>query len=446
MVPDVTMVRSDPTVAPNARGSAGSSVLPDDLLGSASVGSGIPGSSRSRARGRLGTPGRMRLHGVLVALVCLGFGIVGGVAATSSVGAMDRAQADTEQIVRAQAIAAELFKADAVATNAYLVAGEEKPSQRAAYDAALDAATSQLAAATAAQPADAAVLGELNARLTSYAELVEHARADNRQGLPMGQRYQQLASTQLRAEALPLATAVVEANAKRLGASGGGEIGWPAVQATIQAVALLLTLLALGSLWVWLASRTRRRLSREIATACAIVLLSGVVGLGVQLATVARMHDFSSGVIRRAMLAAEARTSAYDARAAESLALIARGSGAGYEAAFSDSVDEVRHAQAELEVSRDPLVAYLARHAQIRSLDVDRGDWKAAVALAVDPSGFAPLERQLNEQNSHEVAQATDSLRSHGALQHLRWLLPLCGLAAAMLVLRGTELRAADYR
>ena len=51
--------------------------------------------------------------------------------------ALDRAEDDTEQLVRVQKIQTNLLRADATATNAFLVGGLEPPAQRAAYDEAL---------------------------------------------------------------------------------------------------------------------------------------------------------------------------------------------------------------------------------------------------------------------------------------------------------------------
>lgn len=418
----------------------GSAVPLDGVLGD-----GVPLPDRLDWLG--GTPGRLRIFGGVVALICLLGGIAGGIAAGSSSDAITRARMHTEQIVRVQAIAADLLKADLSATNVFLTAGEEEPAQRAAYDQALMNVTGRITQAGAAQPADAEAMSRLSGQVVLYAELVEHARADNAQGLTVGQRYQQLASTALRSDALPLATAVVEANSARLGASSGaGEIGWPAVQASIQTAAMLVAVLALAGLSWWLARRTRRRLNPALLAAAALVLASGLLGVGVQLHTVSRMDDFANGVMRRAMISADARTRVYDARAAENLALIARRSGTGDEEAFARATEQVRQAQRELGASTAELDRYVARHAEITAADVDRGEWQAAVALAVAPEGFVELETQLSEQSAVEAAAATESLRSAGLLPALRWLLPLAGVMAAMLVWRGVGQPAAEFR
>ena len=160
---------------------------------------------------------------------------------------------DTEQLIRAQSIKTDLLRADAIATNAFLVGGLESSTQRAAYDAALTSVTEQIAAAAEAQPADQAVLARLNTAVLDYASTMELARANNRQGLPVGSAYLRQASSDLRSTVLPLTDALVNANADRAVSSMGSQHPW---------VLAVLGLLALAGLLVanrWIARRFRRR-------------------------------------------------------------------------------------------------------------------------------------------------------------------------------------------
>ena len=108
-----------------------------------------------------------------------------------------------------QTIETDLLVADANATNTFLVGGLESPQRRAAYDAALAEVAGLVSQAAQAQPADADALAALNAHVLDYAGLVEAARANNRQGLPVGAQYLRQASNGLRADALPVADALV---------------------------------------------------------------------------------------------------------------------------------------------------------------------------------------------------------------------------------------------
>lgn len=395
----------------------------------------------------LGTPGRLRVLGLLAAIVSLACGVLSGLAAASSAGALARAQADTEQVVRAQSITSNLLRADATATNAYLVGGTEPPTQRRVYDTAIADAAADITGAAAAQPADAKAMQRLAQQLQTYSALVEHARADNRQGLPIGQRYQQIASTGLRADALPLASAVIEANRARLGGDGRGELGWPRYQAGVQAALLVLGVGALLALSWWLARRSHRRFNPPIVAAGGLLLAGSLLGVAAQTATLMRVDAFERGALARTMALAQARTELYDARANESLALIARGSGQGYENAWSAAATDVEQALRGLDVDTGPLQAYRANQDTIRSLEKS-GNWEGAVARSIDPqaSGFAAVEQQLTRLTEQESARATADLGSRWPLVTLQWALPVVGVLAALGTIRGIEQRLAEYR
>ena len=125
------------------------------------------------------------------------------------------------QLVRVQKIQTNLLSADATATNAFLVGGLEPARQRAAYDQAMRATSGLIAEAARAQPADAEALAALNQQVLSYAASIEQARANNRQGFPVGAQYLRTASTQLRVDALPLLDNLVSANARARGVACG---------------------------------------------------------------------------------------------------------------------------------------------------------------------------------------------------------------------------------
>ena len=113
-------------------------------------------------------------------------------------------EASARQLIRVQKIQTDLLTADATATNAFLIGGLERPAQRATYDQAITEASALIAEA-ARQPADGAALAALNDEIV-HAGTVEQARANNRQGLPVGAQYMRIASTELRTVALPIAT------------------------------------------------------------------------------------------------------------------------------------------------------------------------------------------------------------------------------------------------
>src|SRR3954465_3509272 len=95
-------------------------------------------------------------------------------------------------------------------------AGWSRPPQRQHFTDSVSAASRLIAEAAKAQPADAEALGALNTTLLTYQGLIEKARANNRQGLPVGAQYLKDASAGLRTDALPLVSALVVANEARV--------------------------------------------------------------------------------------------------------------------------------------------------------------------------------------------------------------------------------------
>ena len=131
-----------------------------------------------------GTPGRLRAVGIISVVATLLFALAAGQAFRSADGALARAAANSDQLVRIQAIQTDVVQADADATNAFLVGGLEPAAQREDYTAAISSASQLVAEAAQHQPADGNALGALNQSLVAYTSQVEQARANNRQALP----------------------------------------------------------------------------------------------------------------------------------------------------------------------------------------------------------------------------------------------------------------------
>lgn len=382
---------------------------------------------------------RWQLIGMSVAIL---FGLLSALVQFGAWQSDGRAADDTEQLVRVQEIQSSLLRADALATNAFLVGGLEEPEQRKEYDDALESVLRQIANAAEAQPADREVLATLNVDVTDYATAVAQARDNNRQGFPIGAEYLSGASTALRADALPILDALVEANTDRAeGAMAGQHPFW----------LLVLGLVALGAL-IWLnrelANHFRRRINKGIAIAAAIVLVVTIVT-----ALSALLRDNSNDSLREGELAtavseANARTAANDAKANESLRLIKRGSGEGFEDKWVVSAKEVeKFASRETRSTWD---AYVAQHDEIVELD-RAGKWDEAVDIATKKVGgstealdaFDQLSQQIVTENG---AQATDDLRSGRIVALvLSGLTLLLGVAAAVAVSRGIGERRREF-
>ncbi len=322
------------------------------------------------------TPRRLRRLGTALVVLGVVFGVLAALTFVLMVTALGRASASTAQLIRVQQIQTNLLAADATATNAFLVGGLEPPAQRQAYDDAINAATTGITEAAEAEPADEQALSRLNEELVAYVALIEDARANNRQGFPVGAQYQRTASATLRADALPLLDNLVTANAQRAESQMGV---WPIA---ILAVAGLGALAALVLAQVWLARRFRRRVNPGVVAATVVVLVTWVIGLIAVGATGAAVNGIKDGSFADVNAVATARIQGFNAKSNESLTLIARGSGAAFEKAWTESAAQVTTSLADSSPPlRTPWDAYAAVHRQIRTLD-DSGQWDQAVRLA----------------------------------------------------------------
>ena len=456
-----------PTTAATAARVSTAPVPGDRAVPSPASGSGPPSGPLSGLAARFSTllvrlraslqetPGRMRGLAALGVVVSLAFGLAGGQAFRSASGALERAGANTDQLVRIQAIQTNLAQADADATNGFLVGGLEPPAQRADYLRAVGSATQLIAEAAQHQPADGRALGALNQTLVAYASEIERARANNRQALPVGAQYLRDASANLRAQARPILKNLVDANNERVAA----EFDRAGRAALWLVIAGLLALVVLGFELVWLARRTRRYLNLPLAVGAAVVLVTLVAGV-VGLAAVARTVDtVRTGAYAATLSTAKARIAAFDAKSNESLTLIARGSGTAFEKAWQVSDAAVRTELSHLAgnpvstgLGALPWPKYEGVHRQIRALD-DAGNWEDAVQLATGTGSgagngsFALFDTASARQLSSLNADAASSLdRAGGWLPVGGALGVLAGLLAAACAWRGFSLRLEEYR
>ncbi|WBQ06534.1 hypothetical protein [Kribbella sp. CA-293567] len=399
-----------------------------------------------------GTPGRMRALLIIAAVVSVVFGLTAAQGFNQSDGALSRAEANTAQLVRIQAIHTNLVSANADATNAFLVGGLEPPAQRQHFTDSLNTAAKLIAEAATAQPADQQALGALNVTLLTYQGLIEQARANNRQGLPLGSQYLKDASATLQQDSLPVLSELVKANQARVDSEFDGidRGGIWLVAGSLLALAALV-----ASLW-WLAQRTHRYLNVPIAAAAVVVLLTLVIGGG-SLAGASNSAKETRDISYADTLAlSQARIAAYDAKSNESLTLIARGSGTAFEEAWKKSaatVDEqlLRGGSTSPAVERQ-WKAYKAAHEKIRGLD-DKGNWDGAVDLAIGTgrstsnAAFAAFDKS----SADRLANLSDATQSEldaagGSLGVLGWLgLPI-GIVTALLAAWGFSQRLEEYR
>jgi len=418
------------------------------------------------------TPGRLRLAAVLLVLGAIVFGALAASAVSARRQAAHSVATDTEPLlVTAEGLYASLSDADATAATTFLTGGLEAPARRERYAGDLRAASGQLAALARQAGVSAqtrAAVGMLATQLPVYSGLVETARANNRQGFPIGAAYLRQASTLMREQLLPAAGRLYEVEARRLNGDYRSGVSAGTLFGVIAVVCAMLGLLA--AIQLGLVRLTHRVFNVAIAVATALVLGLGVwmiVGLiGEQNALSRAQHTGSDGV----QVLSAARILALRAQGDEGLALVARGGG---EASLMDFEAVTRRLGSSgepasllgeaAEIARrsgsaaaiDELSAtfgqYVAVHRRVVALETN-GRFNDAVSLAVGSGEKevslsdtlnSDLERQIAAAQRSFASAASDATSALGGL----WLaIPLLSVLFAALALYGLLQRLEEYR
>lgn len=427
-----------------------------------------PGRRFDRALAALRyTPGQLRgVLAVLTALV-LGAGITG---MTSILAKSAVIEETTSQSGRLSVAALQLYQAlsqaDATAASSYLSAGTPSEEMNLTYRESMRDATVALttAAGEVETAEDAQLVAELNARLPVYTGLVESARTFNRLGQPVGATYQEQASTLMREEMLPAAHQLQDNALGQLSESRSGAEAFPWAAAAL-AVAALGTLL-----WaqVWLSRKTNRVLNLGLLGAT--VLLVGFAGWLAMASLTSANHTTRSheeGAVPLELLA-QAEITAQQARAEESLLLIARGEDEGaagrYNAHMEDLIaadglfDQLEAAfgddpelAASIDTARDAAETWASGHSDVVKLATD-GSYTDAVERAVGEeddslaTSFNALNASLTaatDASAERFVEATADARR--ALSGAAAGLASLALLALIGVAVGIQMRVAEY-
>lgn len=399
-----------------------------------------------------GTPGRLRVAGIVTVVACVVFGLFAFVAATSRADALSNARAAAAQLVRVQSVRTNLVFADANLTNAFLVGGLEPPSARDAYEQGIATASTTLAEAAGYNTADAVVLGKVNDVVTRYTGLVESARANNRLGYPLGAAYLRQATNLLRTGALPLLAQLDQTEQARVDHAYSAS-----ADATAWLVAgLVIALVVLFVAQVWLSARMRRTFNLPLVTATAVVLVIGIVLAGVMAWSQGKAKDTRSGAYFATHELATGRIDAFDAKSAESLALIARGQGQAYNASFdnlsanvSAVLDDAAHrGGADEQAAQARFRDFLGVHTRVRAAD-DGGHWDDAVKLATGQANtvfqsFSDASAAALDRRSAQLRNDLSSARA--PLPAFAWIGLIAGVGAAVAAGLGVSRRLREYR
>ena len=413
------------------------------------------------------TPARLSLLRAGFIVLALVFAVVGAFGVNRRANAINEVRTASRQLLALQDIQVRIVHADSIASSSYLRSGQEDPAQRTAYlDEIAKAGDGLVAVSAAATAADLEQLSSASRLLGSYVGLVEQARANNRQGFPVGAAYQRQANG-IVSNADPDTPDIVS-SLRVVEESQRTQINHSLASAHRAGIWLHVTgwllfiALAVGSWWMW---RTFRRVvNLPIAIALLVLFLLLLIG-GVSQARAASHADDAVGTqLASADKAAQARAAAFEARSQEALTLINRGNGTANEVNWELGNDIVSREMSSGLGSDDGLTSgalsayasYGEAHVEVRALD-NAGDWDQAVAVSL---GLQATSKDINSADAFDafdkavgqIATAegsTASTRLSSAvhpLNSLRNLVFLAGLVIAVLAALGCGQRLKEYR
>ncbi|MGV9884261.1 hypothetical protein [Streptomyces sp. NPDC003006] len=352
------------------------------------------GTDRLRAAATT-EPGRLRIIGAVLALLVVAFGAVTTWQMT------DRSAAADDVLHRSQPLSADaaaiyrsLADANTAASSGFLAGGQEPATVRDRYERDIERASQKLATAASNAGSDsssATAVGKLNKLLPQYTGLIERARANNRQGLPLGGAYLRYANDKMQTQMLPAAEKLYKAENERLSSDYGKAKPYPWF-------AIALGVLALAAL-AWAQRRNYRRTNRVFnhgllaATAATTVVLLWLVA-GHTFARSGLNESYDDGV-RSLNVLNDARISSLKARGNENLTLVSRGA-------------ETTEVGGETKDKFD--VSYRAQMKQLG--DAESGLLGKAADLADDDAGGLPVDEAVKNvgvwQDRHKEARSSD--------------------------------------
>ncbi|WP_371665275.1 MULTISPECIES: hypothetical protein [unclassified Streptomyces] len=416
-------------------------------------------------------PGRLRIVGAVLALLVVAFGAV------TAFEIADRASAADDVVGRSQPLSADaaaiyrsLADADTTAASGFLAGAQEPRDVHDRYDRDIKEA-SRLLVKAAANTDTSTMSGHeittLNEELPRYTGLIERARANNRQGLPLGGAYLRYANQQMTNVLLPAAERLYAAETGRLGRDNDAARAWPFFS-------LGLGVVALAALF-WAQRRNYRRTNRVfnhgllVATAAStVVLLWLAVGH-----TVARSELHAADVNGQQSLDVlnHARIDSLKARANENLTLVARGAvltpdgkNDKYETDYTTDIkalgEELRRAGKLADDDRgsepvtkavDAVSEWQSRHRTARTAD-DSGDYEGARTQIIGPKdstgeSFERVDDALELALAHEQDEFTRAAKDgRGALGGLPTGAAALAALAAVASIVGVNRRLSEYR
>ncbi|WP_306190117.1 hypothetical protein [Streptomyces sp. MK5] len=423
-------------------------------------------------------PGRLRAIGAVLALLLVAFGAITAWQTT------DRATAADDVLHSSQPLssdAADIYRsladANTMATSGYLAGIQETRATRERYESDVRTTAAKLVTAAAASDPgspSAATITRLNELLPRYKGLVESARANNRQGFPVGGAYLRAANNLMQNQMLPAAEDLYQKENQRLSADYGDATPYPWA-------AIALGVLALAAL-AWAQHRTYRRTNRVLnrglvaaTAATTLVLLWLVVGHSV--ARAGLKGSYAHGV-RSLSVLHDARIASLKARSDENLTLVSRGAETktlkdgtvmdAYDWAYDQEIGTLGETLARaasladdpagrspVQTANQSMKVWKSRHAQAREAN-DSGDYQKARDKVIGAAGarsqstgacFDNVDASLASALTHETNEFKDAAQGgRNAMTGLpagSAVLTVLGAAGALL---GIGRRLSEYR
>jgi hypothetical protein len=451
---------------------SGAALGTNGRAGFVTAGHATPAASRRFRLDASTTPGRLRVLLLILVLVSLAWGALAAFTVNQHASAASSVVAVREPLsIDAQQIYQHLSDADNTAATAFLAGGLEPTAARQRYLADIQAAGTEIENATAqggaALGSAAQDLATLSADLPVYAGEVETARADNRQGFPLGAAYLREASGLMRSALLHAADDMYATENASLTATSAQATGLPLVIVTVAVGLGIIIVVA----WVsrWLRRRTHRVLNFGL-------LLAGAVAV-IALAWLAVAYTGARGDLLTAQskgsapveALARADIAALQAHADESITLIDNGGDDSYQAAYltqqralgpgsgklltlAETAATGSQASGAATAAVGDARSWYAAHADLRELD-DNANHAAAVrsALGSGPTDAGTAFTNLSRDFASGIAagQATFAANASAGANAFSGLEP--GVIAAALVMAascawGLSRRLAEYR
>lgn len=392
------------------------------------------------------TPGKMTSIVVVLSVLMLVSGLTISQAAAQRRAELNTLINSTEPVsYLAHTLYSELSIANTLATLNFVNSDESSQTTRKLYNQALQNAGAAVAQTAVGMSNDerrpVELVSGISQNLPVYAGLIETARANARQGNPVGVAYLSEASTLMREEILPAGSELYTITGQVVTEeqhSASRPLLWPLA-------GLALTLLALLLAQVWLARTTRRRLNAGFLMATVFMTLATLWAGGASIITwQAGVHGHERAIAPMESLT-DARILAQQARSTETLALVSRQSLDTSEQSFESAVRHIHAALDTYEASDEegsPTVE-AAREATDQWAK-DHANIAAAMSVGDFDSAWKVAGRENSEAGfdllNHSLAALINDTRSTTRSYIDRGISASSWLSVGMLVLSGLAL------